>query len=184
MNLRAKGYLWTAGAGLVAYVAGLAQILHDFHPVTTVQKLTAILLALLPAAAVCTLLNLKSTTLHKKKYVSRFAGGLGAYVLGLDLANQFHAESGPYNYLVIILPILPLIYVSSVIIRYIAESDEMWRKIYMEAWAFSGVATGFTCFSYLFLRGMGGPEFHAQWAFYMMWIYYGIGLFFSWRRYA
>jgi hypothetical protein len=61
--------------------------------------------------------------------------------------------------------------------------DEMKRKIVTEAAAFACLATGFSCFSYLFFRDMGAPEFHAEWAFYMMWAYYGIGLFFSWRRY-
>jgi hypothetical protein len=59
----------------------------------------------------------------------------------------------------------------------------MKRKIYTEAMAFSGIATGFTCFIYLFLRDMGAPEFRAEWACYIMWGYYGIGAFFSWRRY-
>jgi hypothetical protein len=81
------------------------------------------------------------------------------------------------------LPVLPLIYVSAAIIRFISEVDEMWRKIFTEAAAFSAIATGFTCISYLFLRGMGAPEFHADWAFYLMWAYFLIGLFFSWRRY-
>jgi hypothetical protein len=78
---------------------------------------------------------------------------------------------------------LPVIYICFTIIRYITELDEMWRKIYMEAMAFSGIATGFTCVSYLFLHDVGAPEFHAEWAYYMMWIYYFIGFFFSVRRY-
>ena len=49
--------------------------------------------------------------------------------------------------------------------------------------AFSGIATGFTCFTYLFLRDMGAPEFRAEWAFYMMWAYYGVGAMLSNRRY-
>jgi hypothetical protein len=80
--------------------------------------------------------------------------------------------------------LLPLIYVAATIIRFVSEGlDEMKRKIVTEAMAFSGLATGFTCFTYLFLRDMGAPEFRAEWAFYIMWAYYGIGAFFSWRRY-
>jgi hypothetical protein len=122
-------------------------------------------------------------TPQKKKYFSRFWAGMGAYVLGIDALNHFHTPPAPYNYLLILLPVLPLIYVCFVIIRYIAESDEMWRKIYMEAWALSGIATGFTCFSYLFVNDFGAPAFHAEWVFYIMWVYYFIGLFFSKRRY-
>jgi len=72
-----------------------------------------------------------------------------------------------------------LLYLATTIIRYVSGLDEMWKKIITEAMAFSGLATGFTCFTYLFLRDMGAPEFRAEWAFYMMWVYYGIGTFFS-----
>jgi len=82
-----------------------------------------------------------------------------------------------------LLPILPILYMTAAIIRAISDMDEMKRKIVTEAMAFSGLATGFTCFSYLFFRDMGAPEFRPEWAFYVMWAYYGIGLFFSWRRY-
>ena len=109
--------------------------------------------------------------------------GFTAYALGIFALNYFYKEHSPYRYWLIILPVLPIIYIATVGIRFISDTDEMWRKIITEAMAFSGLATGFTCFSYLFLRDMGAPEFHAEWAFYIMWAYYLIGLFFSWRRY-
>jgi hypothetical protein len=120
---------------------------------------------------------------HVKKYYLRMTLGLAGYVLGLFALNYFYKEHSPYRYWLILLPVLPLVFVSATIIRFISETDEMWRKIFTEALAFSAIATGFTCFSYLFLRDTGAPEFRAQWAYYMMWGYYGIGLFFSWRRY-
>ena len=120
---------------------------------------------------------------HMKKYLLRPAVGMTGYVLGLFALNCFYAKQSPYRYWLTLLPVLPLIYVAAAIIRGVSDMDEMWRKIIMEALAFSAIATGFTCFTYLFFRDMGAPEFHADWAFYMMWIYYFIGLFFSWRRY-
>jgi NO-binding membrane sensor protein with MHYT domain len=88
-----------------------------------------------------------------------------------------------YKYLLIALPVLPLIFVCFTIIRFVTDADEMLRKIYMEAMAFSGIATGFTCFSSLFIHDSGGPKLPLEYGFYLMWIYYFIGLFFSWRRY-
>ena len=119
-----------------------------------------------------------------KKYFLRMMGGFVVYTLGLFALNYFDAEHLPHRYWLILLPVLPIIYLTTVLIRVVSGFDEMKRKIVTEAMAFSGVATGFTCFSYLFLRDMGAPEFHAVWAFYLMWAYYGIGLFFSWRRYS
>ncbi len=110
-------------------------------------------------------------------------GGFAGYALGLVALNCFYTEHLSHRYWLVLLPVLPLLYMVDTIIRSAAELDEMWRKIVTEAMAFSGLATGFTCFTYLFLRDMGAPEFQAAWAFYIMWAYYGIGLIFSWRRY-
>jgi hypothetical protein len=119
----------------------------------------------------------------ESKYTLRETVGFIVYALGVFALNYFYIERSPHGYWLILLPVLPLLYVASAIIRFISEVDEMWRKIFTEALAFSGLATGFTCFSYLFLRGMGAREFHAEWAFYMMFTYYLIGFFFSRRRY-
>ncbi len=110
--------------------------------------------------------------------------GVNEYILGLFALNHFYtAQSAHGKYWLVLLPLLPLIYMATAIIRVVSDLDEMKRKIYTEAMAFSGVATGLTCFTYLFLRDMGAPEFRAEWAFYIMWAYYWIGMFFSWRRY-
>ena len=109
--------------------------------------------------------------------------GFIGYVLGIWALNHFYPETPQHKYWLVLLPLLPLIYLAATIIRYVSELDEMLRKIITEAMAFSGIATGFTCFTYLFLREMGAPEFHGEWAFYIMWAYYGIGAVFSRRRY-
>ena len=121
------------------------------------------------------------------KYTWRMLTGFAGYIVGLVVLNSFDTQHIPHwlphNYWLLLLPVVPLVWMASAIIGSVAEMDEMKRKIYTEAMAFSGVATGFTCFCYLFLRDMGAPEFRAEWAFYTMWAYYGIGMFFSWRRY-
>ena len=111
--------------------------------------------------------------------------GFTAYAFGIFALQYFFKdkEHSPYRFWLIFLPVLPLLYLAATIIRAVSDMDEMKRKIVTEAMAFTGLATGFTCFSYLFLRDMGAPEFRPEWAFYIMWVYYWIGLFFSWRRY-
>ncbi len=119
------------------------------------------------------------------KYMARMFVGFTTYTLGIFALHYCFKENehSPARYWLILLAILPLLYIAATIIRYVSELDEMWRKIITEAMAFSGLATGFTCVSYLFLQDIGAPEFRAYWAFDIMWVYYGIGLFFSWRRY-
>ena len=120
----------------------------------------------------------------KSKYAFRLVASLVAYALGLLALNYFYREHAPHKYWLVLLPVLPLVFMAATIIQYVSELDEMWRKVLTEAMAFSGIATGFTCFTYLFLRDMGAPAFHGEWAFYMMWAYYGIGAIFSERRYS
>lgn len=117
------------------------------------------------------------------KYLFKLSLGLVAYAAGLVALNWIYRDTSPYKYWLALLPVLPVIYVAHTSLWMVTQMDEMWRKITVEAMAFSGLATGCTCFSYLFIRDMGGTEFRAEWAFYLMWIYYGIGIFFSSRRY-
>jgi hypothetical protein len=119
----------------------------------------------------------------KSKYMLRMIIGFVGYALGLVALNYFYSEQLPHGHWLVLLPLLPMIYMATAIICGVSDLDEMQRKIQTEAMAFSGLATGFTSFIYLFLRDMGAPEFHAAWAFYIMWAYYWLGLFFSWRRY-
>jgi len=120
---------------------------------------------------------------RKSIYCLRSLGALAAYAAGLLLLNHFYTPHQPHKYWLVLLPGLPLIYLAATIVQYVSELDELWRKVVTEAMAFSGVATAFTSFSYLFVRDMGAPEFHGEWAFYLCGIYYGIGLMLSWWRY-
>ena len=183
MNPNVKKYFWSVAAGLAVYVLLALEMNRELHCWAKKDFLTMFVFPLGFAVLVSTAINLKYMPPPVKKHSKRLIFGMIAYILGLDLLNHIPLPPAPYKYLLVLLPIAPLIYICATVIRYIAEADEMWRKIYMEAWAFSGVATGFTCFSYLFVRDLGAPEFRAEWAFYLMWIYYGIGLFFSKRRY-
>lgn len=120
---------------------------------------------------------------HCRKYIFRMVIGFVAYALGIFAANYFNPGAN-HKYWTVLFPVIPIILIAGAIIGFVAEGlDELQRKVVTEAAAFSGIATGFTCFSYLFLRNMGAPEFHAEWAFYMMWGYYGVGAVLANLRY-
>ena len=114
----------------------------------------------------------------------RMIVGLTAYALAVFAGSYFYKAQYPHKIWLVLLPVLPLIYIAATIMHQISEKDERWRKIVTEAWAFSAIATGFTCASYVFLRELGAPEFHAEWVICIMAAYALIGLFFSRRRYA
>lgn len=130
------------------------------------------------------LYTVENMKLNTKKHILRMIIALTMYALGVCGFVHFYTAEGPHKSpWLVLLPLLPIVFLAYCSIRYVAELDEMKRKIVTEAMAFSGLATGYTCFSYMFLRDVGAPEFHGEWAIYMMFIYYWIGLFFSWRRY-
>jgi hypothetical protein len=127
---------------------------------------------------------MKPKLLALKKYLLQMTVGFVAYGLGMWAWLHFYNKQSPHPFWPIIFPVLPLLYICSAIIRFISEGlDEMQRKVVTEAMAFSGLATGFTCISYVFVSVSGGPYFRPDWAFYMMWIYCVIGIFISSRRY-
>ena len=183
MNPHIKKYFWSAVAGLATYVLLALELNRELHCWANKDFLTMFFFPLGIAVLVSVAINLKHMKPLVKKYSQRLILGMVAYILGIDLLHHIPMPPAPYKYLLVLLPILPLIYVCFVIIRYIAESDEMWRKIYMEALAFSGITTGFTCVSYPFLQDVGAPKLPLEGGFFLVWIYYFIGLFFSWRRY-
>jgi hypothetical protein len=122
--------------------------------------------------------------MHKHiRYGREMALGFFAYGLGIVALNFGHIENSNLNLWLILLPCIPILYITSVIIRFVSELDEMQRKIVIEAMAFAGLSTGFTCFSYLFARDLGAPEFRAEWAFYAMVFFYGVGMLWSAKRY-
>ena len=183
MKTHMNKYFWSVNAGMVAYVLGLLVMNHELHPATAKQFVTVLSLPLCLAVFVSSAINLKWMKPQQKKYFWRMTAGFIAYAGSIKAVNNFFPDNQQHNYWLVLLPLLPLMFVAATIIRAVSDLDEMKRKIQIEAMAFAGLATGFTCFTYLFLRDMGAPEFRGEWAFYIMWAYYWIGLFFSWRRY-
>jgi hypothetical protein len=119
-----------------------------------------------------------------KNIILRIAIGMAVYAAGLLTVCHFSPELSTRHWLYLVPVVAAIIYFTTTILRAISDMDEMWRKGVTEAFAFSAIATGFTCFGYRFVReAVGAPDFQAEWAFYLMWVYYGIGALRScWRR--
>jgi len=116
-------------------------------------------------------------------YALKMIAGLVGYSFGLALFRVFYQADSSHSYFLILLPVLPLLFLVGAVTGYVRNLDEMWRKIYSEGMAFSGLATGLTCFTYLFLQRMGAPEFQAEWAFYLVGFYFAIGSVWAARKY-
>jgi hypothetical protein len=118
-----------------------------------------------------------------KKFLLLMLVGFVGYSLGLWALNLFYDKHSEYRYLLILLPILPTLYIVTVTLHFVSELDEMQRRKMTEAMAFSGLATGLTCFGYSFLRDMGALEFKAWWAWSLMNGYFLLGLVWAKWRY-
>ena len=120
---------------------------------------------------------------NKTKFVWLLLLCFIGYFLGLTALNLFYDKDSEYRYLLVLLPMLPTLYILPVSLRAVSEVDEMQRRIMLEALAFSGLATAFTCQGYSFLRDMGAPEFKAWVAWSLFGAYYFVGLLRSKWRY-
>ena len=74
----------------------------------------------------------------KRRYTIEMIIGFVAYGLALVVLNAVYEESLDYKYALALLPLMPLIYTVTVIIRFTAELDEMYMRIVTEAMAFLG----------------------------------------------
>lgn len=119
-----------------------------------------------------------------RKYVVRMTLGFMGYALGLVAYNILYGplHLSPFKWFLFFLPALPMLYVVVTILRFATEFDEMQRKVITETAAFAGLATAFTCFSFLFIRDLGA-DVRPEWGFYIFIIYYGIAGLSYGRRY-
>lgn len=101
-------------------------------------------------------------------------------MLGLLVLNRFEHENFLIpKYVQYLLPTLPMFCGVAVMLRFVSEVDEMWRKIITENMAFAGLATAFTSLSFVFIGDLGGV-IPPEWDFNIFWAYYVIGE--TWTR--
>ena len=119
-----------------------------------------------------------------RKCLLQMALGFIGYILGLVAYNTLFGplHLSPFKWVLFFLPALPILYVVVTILRFALELDEMQRKVITETAAFAGLATAFTCFSFLFIRDLGG-DVRPEWGFYIFMIYYGIAGLIYGRRF-
>jgi len=116
-----------------------------------------------------------------KRFLIEFS--LGLLVIGLAiLVIVFWFEPYKFKYWPILMSLV-IIYFSIILIRYVLNLDEMYRKIVSEAMALAGFSTVITCVIYFLLIELGAPEFKPFWAFYILITYYAIGAMFLSSRY-
>lgn len=119
-----------------------------------------------------------------KNYLIQFWSCIFAYLLSIFLMNKFYSELTFLNVILSSFPIICVIYLGLVFLKFVWSLDELWRKIISEAGAFSGLVTGLICLSYGFIENMGAPIFQAWWAWIILNVVYVAAVFVLRFRYC
>lgn len=130
-----------------------------------------------------------------RKYFVLFVGAFAAHIVllvGVILLMVFLAGvpssrssivDTPLRYLLLFIPVVPVIFAFAIFIRAVGNLDELQRRIQLEAFAFSLGGTGMLTFGYGYLELAGLP--HINWLFVLplMAFLWGAGLVIASRRY-
>ena len=96
-----------------------------------------------------------------KRYFKELTTSIVAYVIILIVVIML--VDGPFErsnlrYVLILLPMIPVIFTVRAIMRYLAGTDEMEREIQLKSLAISLAGTAFITFTYGFLERVGLPK--------------------------
>ncbi len=96
------------------------------------------------------------------------------YALGVLAVRSYesHHVAIP-QFVIALLPTIPMVCMVQLILRRLFALDEMWRKILTESMAFAGLATAFTCLSWGFVRDLGSVV-KPEWGFEIFWLFYAL----------
>lgn len=96
-----------------------------------------------------------------KRYTKELVGSIVAYAV--VLVGVLWLVNGPFEssylrYLLVILPMVPVLFTVRAMIRYLNDTDELERELQLKSLAISLAGTAFITFTYGFLEQVGLPK--------------------------
>ncbi|MFK7805313.1 MAG: hypothetical protein AB8G95_27015 [Anaerolineae bacterium] len=96
-----------------------------------------------------------------KRYTKELIGSIVAYAVMLVVALLL--VNGPFEnsnlrYLLVLLPMVPVLFTVRAMIRYLNDTDELERELQLKSLAVSLAGTAFITFTYGFLEQVGLPK--------------------------
>ena len=93
----------------------------------------------------------------QRRYLREFFPAMAAYVLLLfvSLALLEHVHALPLRVVIVLLPVLPIVFVVRAMVRLVLASDELERRLQLEAISIASMSVGLLSFAAAFLRGAG-----------------------------
>ena len=96
-----------------------------------------------------------------QQYMRELIGSIVAYsilLIGSIWLVNTYLETSPLRFVVVILPMIPVIFTIRAMVNYLTNTDEMEREIQLKSLAISLAGTAFITFTYGFLEGVGLPR--------------------------
>ncbi len=121
-----------------------------------------------------------------KRYFKEFGISMGFYVVAVIASSMAlnNFEFPKFAQIIItLIPIIPTIFVVISIMRALNDSDELQKRIQLQAITFSAVTTGLITFTYGFLENIGFPSFPTIFVYPIMIFLWGIGAIYFSRKY-
>ena len=121
-----------------------------------------------------------------KRYYKEFALSMSSYVIVLIAStwalNNIELAKA-IQVVVVLVPVVPILFVIAAILRALRDSDELIRRIQLQAVVFSAITTGLVTFTYGFLENIGFPHFPTSWILPIMFMLWGRSLGYFHQRY-
>ena len=88
-------------------------------------------------------------------------GSIAVYAIlligSIWLVNNF-LEASPLRFVIVLIPMIPVLFTIRAMVNYLTNTDEMEREIQLKSLAISLAGTAFITFTYGFLEGVGLPK--------------------------
>ncbi|MCQ4257851.1 hypothetical protein [Stutzerimonas stutzeri] len=122
---------------------------------------------------------------HRRRFLVHLSLTMVLYLSVLVISTHLLAnvQDGTLRNVLALLPVLPLIALATVVIRYVRNLDELAQKVHLEGLAVGFVGTALITFSYGFLETAGFPRLSMFMVWSLMAPLWAAGSFFAWRRY-
>jgi hypothetical protein len=121
-----------------------------------------------------------------KRYFKEFGISMGFYVIAVivstTILNTFEFPQIA-QIIITLIPVIPTIFVVISIMRALNDSDELQKRIQLQAVTFSAITNGLITFSYGFLENIGFPSFPTIWVLPIMFFLWGVSLGYFWKKY-
>ncbi len=120
-----------------------------------------------------------------RAYIRRFVPAMVGYVVlllaAIALVSRFPTVW--WRFPVMIVPLVPLVFVVRAVARFLVDTDELQRRIQLEALAVAFGAGSVLTFGYGLLQGVGLPALSWLWVWPVYAVCWLVGLFVARRRY-